>query len=333
MSDVVYRSLICRAPSYEGKQLAISASTDNSNVYVQNLDYTNDLQLWEVRSTRNGGAFALVNKRTGRAIARAGNIQGAPLVTVGVDQINTSDLAVWRNEGNETFNPINSFADWEQKINLPGNRPYRAGQQLLTWGWGGGAENEKWVQLKDSRQTRIKSINFEMGLADIEDYSPVVGGTQTVTNTSSADQEQKLAFKFVEGHRYLFTHERGLTVSEEIQFKGGLPILGETKVAIKVEGTWKFSQEQEGTDEKEVSIEVPVKIPAHQSIRVSVLMLNARLLVPYSAQIETVYADGTTKTESTDGLFRSVNTYNVVTKFEPLGTVVTTATRELLRRF
>lgn len=333
MSDVVYRSLICKAYSGEGKQLAISASTDNNNVYVQNLDYSNDLQLWEVRSARDGKAFALINKRTGRAIARAENRQGTPLVTVGLEQINTSDLAVWRNEGGETFNPINSFADWEQKINLPGNGPYRAGQQLITWEWDGGDDNEKWVQVKDSRQTRIKSINFDMGLADIEDYAPVVAGTQTVTNISGVDQEQKLTFKFVEGHRYAFTHERGLTVSEEIQFKGGLPILGEAKVTIRVEGTWKFSEEQESTDEQEVSVEVPVKIPAHQSIRVSVLMLQARVSVPYSAQIETVYADGTTRTESTGGLFGGVNTYNVVTRFESLGTVDRTATRKLLRRF
>ena len=332
MSDVVYRSLIAKPYSSDHNQLAISASADNSNVTVQNLDYTNDLQLWEVRSARNGDGFALINKRTGRAICRQSNEQGASLVTVGVEQIDTNDLAVWRNEGNETFNPVNSFADWEQKINLPGDGPYRPGQQLITWEWDGGSDNEKWAQVKDSRQVRIKSINFDMGLANIEDYSPVVAGTQTVTNITGTDQEQKLAFKFVEGHRYQFTHERGLTVSEEIEFKAGLPILGQAKVTIKAEGTWKYTQEEESTDEHEVSVEVPVKVPARSSIRVSVLMLQARVAVPYSAQIETVYADGTVQTSDTGGLFGGVNTYNLVTKYEDLGTVNQSATRRLLRR-
>jgi hypothetical protein len=186
--------------------------------------------------------------------------------------------------------------------------------------------------VKDSRQVRIKSINFDMGLANIEDYSPVVAGTQTVTNITGTDQEQKLAFKFVEGHRYQFTHERGLTVSEEIEFKAGLPILGQAKVTIKAEGTWKYTQEEESTDEHEVSVEVPVKVPARSSIRVSVLMLQARVAVPYSAQIETVYADGTVRTSDTGGLFGGVNTYNLVTKYEDLGTVDQSATRRLLRR-
>ncbi|AKQ66809.1 hypothetical protein A176_003721 [Myxococcus hansupus] len=332
MSDVVYRSFISKAFSPEGKQLAISASADNHAVTVQNLDYTNDLQLWEVRNTRGDEGFSIINKSTGRAICRASNEQGASLITVGLEAINTNDLAVWRNEGNETFNPIYSFADWEQKINILGNGPYRAGTQLVTWEWSGGGDNEKWAQVKDARQIRLKAINFDMNVANIEDYSPKVGGTQTVTNITSSEQLQTLSFKFVEGHSYSFTHERGLSVSQSLEFKGGLPGLKEGKVAWTIEGSWKYVQEQESTDDSEVAISVPVKVPANSSIRVSVLMLQARISVPYSATIETVYADGTTQTSETGGLFGGVNTYNLITKYEDLGPVARGATRTLLRR-
>jgi hypothetical protein len=67
----------------------------------------------------------------------------------------------------------------------------------------------------------------------------------------------------------------------------------------------------------------------------TVVMLRARIDVPYTAKIETTYADQSKEVAPTSGIFTGVNAYNVVTKFEPLGHVVRASQlkRAVLRSF
>ncbi|MBU8895758.1 aerolysin family beta-barrel pore-forming toxin [Corallococcus sp. M34] len=319
--------------SRNGDSLALSAHNGNDSVTVKVLNYADDLQLRELRSARDGSAFAMVNKKTGKALSRASNEQGASLVMKGVDKIDTDDLAVWGNEGRETYNPIYSYADNEQKINILGNGPYDPGHQVVTWEWSGGSDNEKWCQKTDVRKVTVKNINYSLNSALITELSPKLAATQTATNTTGTDQEQKFTFRFTEGHRYSFTHETGLTVSKEIEFKLEIPMLGNSRVTFMAEGTWKFGQKQESTDEHEVSHELTVKVPAHTCIQASVMMLQANVNVPYTAELEYVYADNSVQTVTTTGHFNGVNTtYSIITDYKPIGTPVQNVTRRLLRR-
>jgi hypothetical protein len=330
MASTIDQIIVAQALSDQGSTLAITAGSagDASNegadnrVYVKNLDYTNPLQKWEFREARPDGAFALINKVRGLCIARDSNHQGANLILVPVDQIAINDLAVWRHDSVPgTYNAINSYADWEQKINIPGNGPYRNGQELITWEWSGGEPNELWVAVSDTTRTTINSIDFSIDQGVIQDENPLVAGMQTVSNNTGQDQDQKLSFSFIESHTYSFKQERGLKVSESIEFKAGLPIIGESKVAIKVEGSWTFSETHGQSKEHQVSVEVPVKVPAHTAVRVSVIILRAQLNVPFNAVVHYEYPDGSSDDKSTSGLFTGVNGYTVATKFEEIGSI------------
>lgn len=147
---IIYDVIISAVRTREGRQLAISAGAAASdlNVYVKHADGL-ELQQWERRVVRSDGAFVLINKqRPDKCIARKGVNNGSPLILVDILEIPKNPLCLWRNEGDLRGNhPINSGVDWEQKINIPGNGPYRDGDKLITWEWSRGQPNEMWRQL------------------------------------------------------------------------------------------------------------------------------------------------------------------------------------------
>jgi hypothetical protein len=152
---VAYEVFVSSVRSPEGKQLAISANAEESDVVVcVRFASGSDLQAWERREVKTpwAGTFVLVNKqRSNKCIARRDTRNGSALYLADVSEIGKNQLCLWRNEGNlRGFHPINSGVDWEQKINIPGNGPYRDGQALCTWEWSGGAGNEMWAQLNGS---------------------------------------------------------------------------------------------------------------------------------------------------------------------------------------
>jgi hypothetical protein len=148
-NETMYEVFVSAARAQDGRQLAISVSADKADtaVYVRYATGS-DLQMWERRLVRQD-LFALISRqRPDKCIARKNASNGSPLILVDISQISTNSLCLWRNEGNlRGFHPINCGVDWEQKINIPGNGPYRDGQTLITWEWSGARPNEMWMQL------------------------------------------------------------------------------------------------------------------------------------------------------------------------------------------
>ena len=126
-----------------GNRLAL-ADGPNNLVRVELTGQSYFFQQWTIVPARGGG-YGIVSHATGQCICRANGFNGSPLLLVDSNQIETNDLAVWRDDTIPgPFNAVNSLADWEQKINIPGNGPYNPGAELVTWEWSGGAANERW---------------------------------------------------------------------------------------------------------------------------------------------------------------------------------------------
>ncbi|MFO0553808.1 MAG: ETX/MTX2 family pore-forming toxin [Polyangiaceae bacterium] len=333
-----YYEIIAKAHDNDNHILVIGAKADSTEVVVQSkLDWEHadkDLQLWERRPRPQGG-YVLVNKRHGSCITRESNNNGTWLVLADTGAANVNDLSAWRDDGNEgTYMAINSFADWEQKINIPGNGPYNPNSRLISWQWDGGDPNELWNFQNSVAKVELKEIVFDMDKATLSDQTPMVAGSQTVLNTTSSEQEQKVTFRFLESHRFTFNYERGFKLTGSIETTAKIPLVGEAKVKIQVETHFKWSSESETSEEREVTIEVPVKVPPFSAVEVEVLLLNARLDVPYRAELMVTHWDGNPVATSAWGMFNGVNAYNVISRYKesPLASRrVTSATTSLSR--
>lgn len=148
-NEIPYNVIVSRARALDGRLLAVSVGDNPAdNTVCVRAATGSTLQQWEKREVPGGG-FALINReRPDKCIARKDGRNGSPLVLVDVSEISKNKFCRWREEGNvRDYHPINSFSDWEQKINIPGNGPYRDGTPLITWEWSHGANNEMWMLL------------------------------------------------------------------------------------------------------------------------------------------------------------------------------------------
>ncbi|MWC29581.1 ETX/MTX2 family pore-forming toxin [Paenibacillus sp. MMS18-CY102] len=317
-TETVYHSIISKG-KLGNQSLAITAKDNSDSVFLSPHKYGDEYQLWEKRAVRTNDstAYAIINKKTGTCIGRRSTANGSQLYLENISQADTNDLMVWKDDSVPgTYNAIKNFADWEQKINVP-RSSFKDGQELVTWEWSKAADNELWLFLADKKNIKIKHIDFQLEGVDPKVDQPLVTDKQVVKNTSGIDQTQVLTMSYKKGTSYSFTNERGLKISESIEFKAGLPLIGETKVKIGVEGSRTYSQTDATDESEELTLEVPVTVPTGKTIEVSAIILQGKIDVPYTVTFEITYP-GYTEEVTASGIFSSVNSYSVFTEFKLL---------------
>ncbi|MBB3108817.1 hypothetical protein FHS18_000869 [Paenibacillus phyllosphaerae] len=318
---VEYVVIVSKARSKDSQVLVITATTEQEKpVVAAKQEYGNEYQLWEKRQVRanDSNVYALVNKKTGTCLGRANASNGSKIVLGTVAEAKINDFYAWRDDNVPgTHNAIKSNADWEQKLNIPGNGPYSSGQGLVTWEWSRGQQNELWVCVPDSKLITLTRMDFQMDQASILKSVPVVSSKQLVTNLTAHEQTETVTFSVTKGKTYSFKREHGLKISEGITFSAGLPLVGETEVEIVVEGTHTYSEDHTEEETEEVTLEIPVTVPAQSAVTVSAIMLQGIIDVPYTATFEIKYPDATF-TEKASGIFKGVNTFTVTTEFKPV---------------
>lgn len=137
-------TLISQARSASGKQLVITAPAGDGGVKVSAT--TGDAsQLWDKRPVKAGQAYVLVSKaRPGKCLAHQGGHNAVGLKDIGL--IDRDDSCVWRNDAVPgDFNAINTWTNWEFKLNMRGNPPYADhDNDLILYPWANRAPNELW---------------------------------------------------------------------------------------------------------------------------------------------------------------------------------------------
>ncbi|MCC2632977.1 MAG: hypothetical protein K0S48_863 [Ramlibacter sp.] len=140
-----FRGLYCRA--------GWSASVNPSNPTGQLVSRPNDLQqqgqLFFPALAFYGGmpwGIAVASAQTNQALYVTGS-NGSPVTQVPLQQLDAHSL--WSPGGSErnhffAFRPV---LDPGQNMELPGNGPYGPDVGVVTWGWGGGQNNEVWTWL------------------------------------------------------------------------------------------------------------------------------------------------------------------------------------------
>ncbi|MFZ6732347.1 hypothetical protein ACO0LG_10525 [Undibacterium sp. Ji42W] len=154
-----YVSIISKAKSVSGKPLLITLNPVRNELEVS-VRTDDDLQTWEKRMVKAGQGYALINKaKPNLCIARG---QGMSTELKDVSQIDKNDACVWRDDNVAgLYNAINSWTNWELKLNISGNYPYRdQGNTLLAYPWAAGADNELW-------RTAMRTYNVVAGSDEI----------------------------------------------------------------------------------------------------------------------------------------------------------------------
>jgi len=316
----VYFYIVAVARDPQGNRLALSSNNGGVNgaITVQILNYADASQLWMKQPASNfNGGFGLINKQTNLCIGRTNTNQGSQLHLFTLDRIQLDSKAVWRDE--LTWGGINSMADWEQKINIPGNGPYRAGAQMVTWGYGGGAQNESWFQVPEQAQVDLVSINFNVTLANIlSNEAPIMAGCQTQNNSSDSVQPCSLSYDQKQKDSVSFKDGSGLSIKTSVTVGAKIPDIAEVSSTFSVANDVEYDNENSQSVEKELAANFTFNVPPRSKVQATSTLLGGNLTVPYTAVFNRTYPNGSTAQQVVNGTFTRVSSYSVMTQLTQL---------------
>jgi len=315
-----YSFLVAKAQDPSGKPLAISASANSTTITVEPLNYADPLQMWEKREVTSRvdaqhPIFGLINKSRNMCISRTQNNNGTPLVLKSPDTISFSDLAMWRRED---WGGLNSYADWEQKINIPGNGPYRDGQSLVTWKYSGGASNESWNFVAEASEIQLVSINFDIDAKQVLGLTPENYTYQLIDNGSDIAQPNvQTSYTSSVEDSYSCTDETGIKISTDTSLTVGIPVIdAKAKISLKTETNFKFSTTKATSTNTSVTATFSPTVPAKGKVKFTAMILSGKIDVPYTAQVKYIYPNGVVEQKSLRGTFSRVSAYNFTVKID-----------------
>jgi hypothetical protein len=303
--------IVSKAKDYGGGTLAMAAAW--GSVIVTTYKEGDDTQLWEKRSLSDG-TYALINKATYLCVRCQGSGNGAQLDLVPLQYL-SDQFTHWRDDNVAgPFNAINSLANWEQKINIPGDGPYGSGQYLITWKWGGGQPNELWQQQPAAETAyTLQSLVFDTAQAKIATLKAVWGAELSYTNNSPTAVETPLTASVPMLSTYGFTPNAG-NPGIAFAYHGPRPVLDVNRQVVLQDGDWQYA----GTATSSVTqpFKTYVYVPAWTIVAYGAMQSCAQLTVPYTATLSARAPDGTTKQVEVGGTYSAMCSYALFAQFE-----------------
>jgi len=316
---------IAKATTPNGDALALSAlpaNAQNSNLcLVKKLNYSDQNQMWQRlkipnASDKNHDCFGLINAGRNLCIRRQENHQGTRLELVGMDKCQYDQLAQWRFED---YGGINSVADWEQKINIPGNGPYTDGQFLVTWEYSHGGSNEIWTIVPANIKEDILKIDFNVNAADLIHLPPVSYTRQSVANNTSVSQTQEVDVTYTNSNSYSFTDSTGTKITNSMSVKVKVPEIGsEFTASMSIEQSVDYSSTSTKDNSSSMTAKFTPVVPPNSTVECTALVQNGQLTVPYTVTIKRTFPDGTSNTFTNSGAFTHVNSWNINTTMKTI---------------
>ncbi|WAS95753.1 aerolysin family beta-barrel pore-forming toxin [Nannocystis punicea] len=318
-NNTQYDFIIAKVRGPNNEVMALSVDVVHNDVVLAVHDYRDTKQMWEkrLRNANDEKIFGLVNRSTGKCIARASADNGAALRLVNAGSLGTDDLAAWQHDNVQgTYNALASVQDWEQKVNAAGNGPYPAGSRVISWGWDGGDDNELWRFLSANSSNVLKRIDFDLNAGTIADLDPSIVTQQLINNDSDVDQSQTLTYETKESKTETYEASAALELSVVHTVEVGAPVGFKTSLQLGAKVTTSITFGQSSTKEQTVSLTTPVVVPKRTSVTVKVLVRRGRIDMPFTATYECTYPDGTVVEVKKTGMYHQVSAYDVHTNIE-----------------
>jgi len=134
------------------------------------IDLQDEAQMWvrDFRVPSDPRAFGIRNRKFGSWLypRPVGGTQHTYIEMTSPGSGFPGDLALWYDDN--VSGPYNALAwrvDWEKKINMAGDPPYKAPRGAILWRWCGAAENELWrfwpATGRPGAGSRVLLTNFE----------------------------------------------------------------------------------------------------------------------------------------------------------------------------
>jgi hypothetical protein len=242
--------------------------------------------MWRALSDPRGGAF-LMHLGTGLALMRVDQqLLLQPLTTGLATQL-------WRLEDlGSPWTAINSYTDWEQKINVYGSD---LNGVVGLYHWDRGADNEEWLILEENGVLASEQIQYFTDRATIDKSEPptkmiatYIDNTKGGNDISSTVQLQRVLTTSRQITESSETTD-GTKFTQNFEIKGGMKDAWEVTLDAGFEEststTKSFSDQSTDTTAAADTISLNVTVPAGKRYSYQVSVYNATFHIPFTSTL------------------------------------------------
>jgi len=298
--------------------------TPGGAVVMRQLTGTID-ELWTATPDPRGAAF-LRHVSTGLVLACqlvrmpifGIDVPAGPLVSANLDGSDPKQL--WRREDlGGGWSGINTFLNWEMKINVYGSDVHGT---VGVYHWDGGADNEEWNLIQETGEITVDSVTYDLAKAVADLGIPPSQGTAiTVDNrqggttvTSTYSLTRTITTQTSVTHTESTT--TGLKYTQTFGIKGGIDKVVEVSASASFEEssskTISLTDQKTHTTTVNDTVMTQVSVPAGNEYSYNILVFYGKVTVPYTAQLtfHSSIAGAATVSITTTGVFTGVNSTN-----------------------
>jgi len=157
----------------------------------------------------------------------------------------------------------------------------------------------------------LSDLTYNITLGQILKAPPIVAKTITLTNQQSVTNSLTSVFEYSVEESKSWGNTTSAEVGVSTTVTCGVPFIAEGKISIsaKVSNSFNFGESTKTT--KKISESVVVSVPAKSSVRTDLVVSLATIDLPFTANVTTIFADGTKLSYKIADTFKSVSAYDV----------------------
>lgn len=213
--------------------------------------------------------------------------------------INPGNVPVWA-----TGTAGNNYALMQQdgEFVLYAGAPGQGGGRV----WG---SNVRW----QATRMEVSDVVYDLGRGILSDPQVMEVYEQYYPNDTSLEQEYIFEWEVSYEESRSWSSSIGGSLGIEAEFKGGVPMVKEGRIAISASVTF---QETVGVESRQVETlrgTTPVKVPPFSTVEASTVVTVATVAVPYDAQARYFFDNGAAIAGRISGVFASEAKYRVAT--------------------
>ncbi|KAF9075603.1 hypothetical protein BDP27DRAFT_1212528 [Rhodocollybia butyracea] len=165
----------------------------------------------------------------------------------------------------------------------------------------------------------IFEVKYDIPTAQIITLPPMAVTSQTVTNSSDATIKKSLTYSFKKFESGTWNRTEGIELGVKTSFTVGVPGIASASGEISVGTSIQTSIGGTKGTEKTISDTTEVEVKPGQKVRAVATISLAQIDVPFTYKEKIQYSDGKpTEILSRNGVYRNVDSYNVVATIENL---------------
>ncbi|KAF7970943.1 hypothetical protein HWV62_22515 [Athelia sp. TMB] len=159
-------------------------------------------------------------------------------------------------------------------------------------------------------KTEIYNVQYNIDAKEIIALNPTVAIQKTLENRTNSDASQTIAYTYTKSEEGNWNNKVGIELGQMFKFKAGVPFIATVEGEISFKESYEHSWGGSTTTSTSVTTSTTVTVPARTTIKVTVLIYNSRLNIPFTYTERITHYDGSREEKNKEGIYRNVDFIN-----------------------